>query len=392
MNRYDAKLVLADDDPDIRALLSMQLERKGFSVFNAENGQAAIDMLAKDVDAVLIDLNMPIINGWELLDHLKKYNLQIPAIVITADDHLESAVDAMSRGAFYYITKPVKNLDDICALIHQAVLSGRQARKIRQIEKELRLARQHEISTAAQIQQNLLLGNPPAELDCFQLAHRAIPSQKVDGDFYDFFHSQGESLDLVIGDVMGKGVPAALLGAGIRNQISRGFYEHLGDDKPISPAILIEGVQTALLEQLSSLESFATLCYMRITPDLLHLVDCGHTRSILLHPHGHELISGANMPLGFPGNSPIEETAFPLQTGDMLLLYSDGLTEALNPQNEMFGEDRLLRFIADTSFTEPRPLLNAIEEYLMDFCAGMSLTDDFTCIAVKINASKTSPH
>ena len=138
-------------------------------------------------------------------------------------------------------------------------------------EKELlsaKLARAHEqeITTAAKIQQALLLGQPPKNIQGIQLCQRTIASQKVDGDFIDFIQLSDTTLDVVVGDVMGKGIPAALVGAALKSQLLRALNKlsPSGDAREIpKPENIVSVVQASMIQQLEDLETFVTLCYAR---------------------------------------------------------------------------------------------------------------------------------
>src|SRR5262249_61171712 len=155
------------------------------------------------------------------------------------------------------------------------------------------------------IQQTLLLGQPPCDLAGARVAALTIPSQPVDGDFYDFFQYSAYCLDLVVGDVMGKGVPAALLGAAIKSAPLRALSRLLtasAQNALPEPEEIVGLVHNDITGQFISLNVLATLCYAHfdLAQGRLVLVDCGHTKPVYFRRRTGtcEILQGDNMPLG----------------------------------------------------------------------------------------------
>ncbi len=256
---------------------------------------------------------------------------------------------------------------------------------------------QRDIEIASRIQQTLLLGQPPLDLHLIRAAAITIPSMRIDGDFYDFY-AHKKSLDVIVGDVMGKGIPAALVGAATKNHFLRAMNHlmaaqpgHLPEAKEI-----LTIVNEELIKQLEGIESFVTLCYARfdLTEHRLHLIDCGHTRTIHVHGTGGKfsLLQGENMPLGFSRADVYEQVSVPFEPGDVFFFYSDGITEARSPQGEQFGETRLAEFIQANNALEPRELIDKVRDELGAFSQAQTFIDDLTCVAVKIqDVQATAP-
>lgn len=261
-------------------------------------------------------------------------------------------------------------------------------------ELELARAREQEINIGASIQRNLLHGKPPVDIHGLEIAVLTIPSQKIDGDFYDFFNYEENHLDIVIGDVMGKGIPAALLGAGTKSQflrtISQLFYETQDSDYP-SPEKIVNHLHSQVIHQLIDLESFITIIYARfdIKRRKVEFVDCGHTRSMHFRrdPLKCEPLEGVNMPLGFSEFEAYKQAEAFFNIGDIFLFYSDGVTETQNMNGELFGEDRLKKLITDNIDAEPEELIDLVKETVMRFSGTAAFNDDFTCLTVKIDQS-----
>lgn len=257
--------------------------------------------------------------------------------------------------------------------------------------QKLEAAREQEVLTGSRIQQALLIGEPPVVFGDFQLAALTIPSSKIDGDFYDVLLHPNRVMDVLFGDVMGKGVPAALLAAGSKTEFLRSLSNLLTSSRRgviPQPQDIVNSVHSVLTPQLLALDSFVTLSYVRFDPTKgkLTLVDCGNTR--LLRCRGEdgsmEYLSGFNVPLGFAINELYIQADYPIESGDVFMFYSDGASEARNPQGEMFGLQRLCNLIEQHRQQTPQEIVDALQSEVTAFVGRCELSDDFTCVVVKV--------
>jgi PAS domain S-box-containing protein len=263
----------------------------------------------------------------------------------------------------------------------------------KQAEAELARARRRESQIGARIQQTLLLGKPPAHLSELKVAALTIPSQQIDGDFYDFFPHTERCLDVVVGDVMGKGIPAALLGAAIKNRILHAFTRLLymsGRGRLPEPEEIVSWVHNDVTGQFIDLRFFATLCYMRF--DLQHkrviFVDCGHTKTLHFHCRTGvcTTLEGDHLPLGCSEQEVYKQTCLPFSKGDVFLFYSDGVTEAQNTLGESFETERLAKLLQSYADLSPDALVQRVREAVVEFSQSETFADDLTCVVVKIEA------
>lgn len=256
---------------------------------------------------------------------------------------------------------------------------------------ELGNARAQELVIGHQIQRSMLFGHVPGRVGAVSLAAHTEPSQGIDGDFYEFFSYGPDQFDLSIGDVMGKGVSAALIGAGVKQQVIRVIAEQLaryclsGAARP-DPASVVNALHEKVSSQLIALESFVTLAYLRVdmSSNRVSLVDAGHTATILANAQGSQLVSGVNLPLGVLADEVYQQRDFDVHAGDLLFLYSDGFTEARSSQGEEFGIDRLRALVQSMQASDipVTILVQAIRKAVGDFEVRELPTDDRTCLAV----------
>jgi sigma-B regulation protein RsbU (phosphoserine phosphatase) len=283
-------------------------------------------------------------------------------------------------------------------LMAQSLGRAIEAREIelvrREAEAAIAQARKYELEIGSRIQETLLQGSVPRDLHGVTLAALSTPSDGIDGDFYEFFTHGNQCFDLTLGDVMGKGVPAALVGAATKSHIQKALSDLLARESHDSlprPRDIVALVHERVVERLIAIESFITLCYARFDMDRrrLTLVDCGHTRTI----HWHSAtglcthIKGDNLPLGFSTTEEYIEVVEPFESGDVFVFYSDGLTDAQNADGEHFGIERLTRLVAGSGRCMPEQIVNTAREAVSAFAGPGLGRDDLTCMAIAIRSA-----
>jgi sigma-B regulation protein RsbU (phosphoserine phosphatase) len=299
---------------------------------------------------------------------------------------LVGALEVWSRDANTRFDSHTINLIQALALQAAMVIENDRLHKAT-IEAE-RL--QQEIEIGSKIQEVLLLGQLPEPVAGLSIAAYTLASRQIDGDFYEFFRQRGDCLDIVIGDVMGKGIPAALIGAATKSHLSHALNRLLASSQGgiPEPQQIINAAHTQVTPQLIDCESFTTLCLARfdVGNHLLTFVDCGHTQTIRCRPSGEiELLRGVNMPLGFSEKEVYEQTTLSFEAGDVFLFYSDGLTEAKGPNDELFGEERLAECVRASSQSGPSQVIEQVRAGVIAFAGSEVFSDDLTCVAVKID-------
>ena len=237
----------------------------------------------------------------------------------------------------------------------------------------------------------LLLTQPPTDFAGLRVAALTVPSQRIDGDFYDFFKHENRCLDVIVADVMGKGIPAALLAGATKSNFLEALCHLMAMSRngaPPEPKEIVTLAHADMVRQLIDLESFVTLSYARLDLNrrILDLVDCGHTGMMVVRGNtgACETLHGNNLPLGIREGEIFDQLAIPFESGDLFLFYSDGITDIRNGDGELFGADRLAEFVRVNCGLEPDALVNAVRQAALKFAQSTRLTDDLTCVAVKI--------
>jgi len=259
----------------------------------------------------------------------------------------------------------------------------------RQAQEIVQQAVERERATAGRIQKNLLLAEPPNDLSWLDIGAYTQASQAIDGDFYDFHRYNDTCVDILIGDVMGKGLPAALLAASIKSRYLRAIanlmYKSRGEGPP-QPQDVIGEMHGELTPHFIGLELFATMCYLRFDncARMVTFVDCGHTKTIHCCKDGSiQTLQSDFVPLGVCPEEIYEQRQTSFSPGDMFVCYSDGVTEASNAQGEMFGLDRLTSLVAGNRDASPSDLIDLITSAVLDHACGTTLADDLTVLVIR---------
>jgi sigma-B regulation protein RsbU (phosphoserine phosphatase) len=256
---------------------------------------------------------------------------------------------------------------------------------------------EQELQIASIIQTTLLGGDVPTAFQGVDFAALSIPSRTIDGDFYDFYQQGDDTIDLLIGDVMGKGVAAALLGTAVKNEFTKSVLSHAGisNGERTRPEVIVQQVARNLNGRLIGLERFVTLLYARLRMQnrLLEFVDCGHTETVVHRKKcGHSFVlRGDNVPLGVVVRDIPAQHAIEFRAGDTILFYSDGVTENVNPAGELFGIARLMECVEQWSSCGPQILLDQLRRESTRHCEKSAFGDDFTALAVRIRLDQNAP-
>lgn len=254
-----------------------------------------------------------------------------------------------------------------------------------------------ELQLGADVHQALFQAKVPEKANGMSIATFSSASKEINGDFFDFYGTSPSYQDLVFGDVMGKGTPAAFVGAAIKMELNR--YANSSTDslrcnasnvweqQPISPTAIMQNIQHKMARSLIDLNYFSSLFYSRFdfAKQTLSYIDCGAPKPLLLRKKRNiiEELSGENFPLGMIEEDHYKETTIRLQTGDLLLFFSDGITESKNNNKELFGTDRIKKILFDLKDKSPKEIIDTIIHAIYSYTKKRTFEDDVTLIALR---------
>lgn len=381
-------LLVVDDNEMNRDMLSRRLQRHGHQVEVATNGREALSMLnAQAFDLVLLDIMMPEMNGYEVLEHLKTNSTlrHIPIIMITAVDEIESVVRCIELGADDYLPKPFNPVllkARVTASLEKKWLRDQQEAYTHQLDLENR-RKSDELEQARQIQLLMLPTEPPL-LPHIEIAACQKTASEVGGDYYDFFPQTSGKLFVVVGDATGHGVGSGLMVAMTKASL-------LATDEA-ELTILVKKINRVLTRIDLGRQRNMSLMLLEILPKsgdtVLVRVSGGGIPPIYILRAGGQveevLISG--LPLGVTEEATYTLTEFTLHPLDTILLMSDGLPETFNSRRELLGFKRLKQAFRqlDVTVLSADQILDQVIQVGDQWADGHPLQDDITLVALKV--------
>ena len=247
--------------------------------------------------------------------------------------------------------------------------------ELRQSQSDLQ---EQELDKAREIQERLLPKTIP-QIPGLDVAGAWLPASVVSGDYFDVIKLSEEKIGICICDVVGKGISAALLMANLQASFRAFAYES------VSPGLVVDRLNEVICNNIAS-DKFVTFCYciFDVTRDTLTYASAGHWPPVLLRRSGDSLsLKDGGPPLGlFPGCH-YEDVHLPTKPGDRLVLYTDGLTEAHNPEGEEFGEHNVTRIAHQHRQMTANEVLDALRHEASSFCQG-TFHDDLTLVVVTV--------
>lgn len=361
------RVLIVEDEPDIALGLEQDLRLDGFEVEILNDGQQAIDRAGSDsFDLILLDVGLPGKDGFAVCRELRRMGTLTPIIVLTARDQETDKIQGLELGADDYVTKPFSPAE-LRARI-RSILRHRQEWH----GDGVRLAR--ELRTAADVQQRLFPQTRPYVRTLDYVGY-CQPALRVGGDYYDYLALPGDRLALVVADVAGKGMSAALVMASLHGCIRAHAAQH---DGQCDQVVLMAN---ALLHQATDAK-YATVFYAvydNATRELRY-VNAGHPAPLIAR--GGELLTldSECTPVGlFERIEPVTRCV-QLQRGDRLLLFSDGVTEAMTADDVEFGTARAGESLQTPGAGSAIEIRDALLTRLRAHTAGYPPSDDVTFI------------
>ena len=373
------RTLIADDQPDVLAALRLLLKAEGYQTETVTSPAAVIAALeARDFDVVLMDLNYARDTtsgheGLDLLARIQELDSAVPVVVMTAWGTIDIAIEAMRRGVRDFIQKPWENAH-LLAVLRAQVTARREQR-----EREGRARRQEqELAEAREIQECLLPKTVP-QVTGYEIAHAWRPARVVSGDYFDVLKFNEARLGCCIADVVGKGMPAALLMSNVQAAVKAFASE------AVMPAELCQKVNRVVCGNIAA-NKYITFFYACLDAAARRLTyaNAGHNPPLLIRPDGTmaELAEGGTVLGAFPEWVYTQET-IDLGPGDRVVLFTDGVTEIRSPEGEEFGEARLYELLRANRGRSAAALQALVMEAIGDFSGG-DFGDDATLIVIAV--------
>ena len=380
------RILSIDDELDMEDLILQKFRRKirkkELEFVFAHNGIEALQVLEDnpDINLILADINMPRMDGLEFLRRLKlKNNPFMHVIMVSAYGDMKNIRTAMNLGAFDFVTKPI-DFDDLELTMaktnHKITMMKQQDSEVKRLTTI-----ENEVKAAGKIQASILpdISGDFRNFNSIQVSTFIKPALMVGGDLYDVYALDEKNVGFLIADVSGKGIIAASFM--LRSHTAFKIYanHNLEANKVLS------NVNNYLVED-NEESMFTTTFYAVLNTEtgLLSYSNGGHNPPyILRNDNIIELPSQHKPALGVLDNIDYTINEIQLQEGDLLLMFTDGVSEAQNTNDELFEEERIMNFLKSNKELSPTEINTQLYKSLNEFCGEAEQFDDITILSFK---------
>ena len=372
----ESRILIVDDT---RANIDILVEalRNDYKLSVAVDGNAALRSVEKSPpDLVLLDIMMPEIDGYEVCRQLRarEATRELPVMFLSALEDVKNKAQGFEVGGNDYLTKPFEVLE-VKARVRSLLKAKAYADAVREaMARDLRIARE--------IQMGILPANLAAITKGTGLEVDAViePAREVGGDLYEVLRVSDRRVVVALGDVSGKGIPAALFMA-VAMTVLRTLARHIAE-----PDEILRRLNDELVEE-NPRGMFVTLqCLVfDLEQKRLSCAGAGHHQLAVVSPGRPPRLAcpSTGRPAGLMPFNPIEREPLPLEPGDTFVLFSDGVSEAMNTEEDFYGDDRLLAALAACDGAPPKDIVTRVLTDVRQFAAGARQSDDITVLAVR---------
>ncbi len=370
------RTLIADDQPHVVEALRLLLKNEGIQADSAPSPAAVLDQVkSRPYDVLLMDLNYARDTtsgeeGLNLLEQVQAIDGTLPVIAMTAWGSVELAVEAMKRGVCDFVLKPWEN-SRLTRILWSQIERGRHRRE--------QLRREKEEAEAERAAGRALLPQSLPHVPGFHFAAKVQPLRTLGGDYFDVLETAPGTLAVAIADAIGKGAPAALLmsnvQASVRALAGGGF----------APAGLATSLNRSVKRNTTA-GRFVTFFYGELSTDARALTysNAGHCPPILIHSSGEaERLETGGAVLGVFKDWNYAQARVDLASGDRLLFFTDGITEAANERREEFGEERLVRIACGARNSTAEQIRDRVLDAVANFSGGQA-EDDIALVVLAV--------
>ena len=388
MNPGRAALLIVDDNEDNRYTLTRRLKREGYTnLTTANDGRQALELLQSQAfDLMLLDIMMPEVNGYQVLEQLKAGGKlrDLPVIMISALDEIESVIRCVELGAEDYLAKPFNP-----TLLRARVGASLEKKRLRDAVRASLERLEQELDAARTLQLGMLPGTFPSwsAEQPVEVCALMDPAKEVGGDLYDFFDAGDGVFCFLVGDVSGKGAPAAMFMARARSlvRMAVALWGRLGAERA-SPAGIAETVNRELCQNNRD-RMFVTvfLGFLDMKTGVITYVNAGHLGPHILRGSGEiEQTTGRpEVPLAVRPGSSYQNRTLTLQPGDGVFVCTDGVIEAMSETEEFYSSARLEADLRASCTRTPEEMVRAIKDRIDAFTGQALKADDVTMLALR---------
>jgi sigma-B regulation protein RsbU (phosphoserine phosphatase) len=394
-------LLIVDDEAGNRDLLEVILRREDCAVLFAGDGESAIRLATTEQPSlILLDVMMPskdgspTKDGYDVCAQLKNdpCTAHIPIIFLTALHQSAEMIRGLSLGASDYIVKPFDR-GEVVARVRSQLAVSRLTRELRAVNHRLvekQASLDSDLRAAGYIQRALMPAPNLERVPWVQMASRLKQSDEVGGDVCNYHYIDEEHLAAYIVDVSGHGVPAAMLAVAISQSLAPPSLHRTIDGSPgIDPAMFSPAEVLRRLDReypLERFDKFFTICYLVLDQRSgeFRYSRAGHPMPVVVRKSGAlEMLETGGTIIGIGSPMPFEEGTGRLGPGDLIVMYTDGVTECQDMKGALFGDERLFRVLIGTAGAEPEAACETMMKDLLEFSGGRPMRDDVTMMAIR---------
>lgn len=383
MINKNPKILVVDDEPDLEVLIKQKFRKEikegKYNFSFANNGIQALEKIEsdKEIELVLTDINMPEMDGLTLLSKIKELNNPLlHSVIVSAYGDILNIRTAMNGGAFDFVVKPI-DLKDLEITITKA-LDNLQTFKKALITRDELITVRKELEEARALQLSMLPKKIP-QSDELEFAVYMDTASEVGGDYYDFSQKDDGSLNIAIGDATGHGMRA-----GIMVSITKALF--ISDSSEMDMADFFKSSNHTIksLHLGRMMMAFAMLNYKH---KRISYVNAGMPSLFVYKNSDDEVIEQVNqsMPLGALSNSDFNIEHLDVNSGDIILLMSDGMPELFNEMNEMFGYKKIENILKTNNEKSPNELIEILKNEASEWAGEADPDDDITFVVIKVN-------
>jgi serine phosphatase RsbU (regulator of sigma subunit) len=373
----NAKVLLIDDSKLNRAVIKNTLSELSMTITECNDGQEGLDAIKKErFDIILVDTVMPVMDGLTFLKEIKQGYIDdfIPVILMTGNDDLNSKIKGLNVGADDFLQKPINQKElvaRVMSLLRLKKTHDQLYLKNKQIEKEME---------AAKKVQEFIIPDDFSGIPYPSISGKYLPMENIGGDFFDFYPLENNRTGLLIADVTGHGIPAALI-VTMTKMVFNVYAE-----KYDSTAALLTKVNSDIKKML--LENQYITAFYGIYDNknkTFTFTNAGHIRPFYYRKRTGKILmlDSFGFFIGILDDPKYEQKTIKVEEGDRLFLLTDGVTELKNSAREDFGDQRLAKFISDNKDIKGNEFCNKLLEVLMSHIIGAEKSDDLAFLNIE---------